>query len=588
MTAAPSKPKPKPKPRTAAVPSQPKAAPASSRSAPSDDFLSDKATVALIRRVLVSDEASNGTQQPLEAVLPPLTSSNAIDTQLYAILAVVIKDFVQSWYSVITPDRAFTDEIIHTIAHCTRALEQRLRQTDVIALLLDEVPALVEKHMTAYRTATRPQAMLAHRPGPRQIYHSLNPHPALDPNQTPEQQARTAAAYRQLLVQGVLACLLPTEEVQNTSVRILVTDIVADLILRQAVDDKLSDPCFIYNLVSVAVRSASSRRSESAVQEDGRSRLEKFGLLSAQNESASPGSTHTGIHTSTRKDLPSSLPARFWSVLHFVYVSLVAVRFIVLGLLHARQRAGTAPLNSARPKRGRQSSHDQLVHRVLDYRLFSTLATLLKMPSRMPWLLGFLAFCRHLLSASSARPGAFSSLLDSTASTKHDEPFPMPICFTAPSRRLSERKQTARYCGVFNLLAGLNHPSSSQPPVPLDQQPLCSTKHQTDSTVRMTLRMERPSPAALPPSVNVTKIHLLSLIPNPIRQIYYATTSEEEMRQAVEEEVLQVFDDPSMNKHLLYSVIDLIIVTLLPELIDKTPADLLADRGVIIANSSSA
>ncbi|RMD44442.1 hypothetical protein DV735_g691, partial [Chaetothyriales sp. CBS 134920] len=544
MTAAPSKSKPKPK--TAAVPSKPNAAPASLRNAPGDDFLSDKATVALIRRVLVSDEASNGTQS-LEAVLPPLTSSNPIDTQLYAIFAVVIKDFVQSWYSVITPDRAFIDEIIHTIAHCTRALEQRLRQTDIIALLLDEVPALLEKHINAYRTATRPQATLAHRPGPRQIYHSLNPHPALDPDQTPEQQARTAAAYRQLLVQGVLACLLPTEEVQNTSVRILVTDIVADLILRQAVDDKLSDPCFIYNLISVAVRSASSGRSDSAVQEDGRSRLEKFGLLSVQDESDSSSRTHTSSH----RGLQSGVSSRFWSALHFVYVSLVVVRFIVLGLLHARQRPGTAPLNSGRAKRGHQTSHDQvIIHRVLDYRLFSTLSTLLKMPSRMPWLLGFLAFCRHLLSASSTRPGAFSSLLDRFAYNTLEQ-----HVFVPPLIAVTLREARA---SIFpnNSLA----PPATPLPSSQQQAPLASE-----------LRQQAAS-------------DLLSLIPKPIKQIYYTTTSEEEMRQAVEEEVLQAFDDRSMNRHLLYSVIDLIVVSLLPELVEKTPAELLADRGVILAN----
>ncbi|RMZ92237.1 hypothetical protein DV736_g520, partial [Chaetothyriales sp. CBS 134916] len=489
------------------------------RDAASDDFLSDKATVALIRRVLVNDdggqrerERERANPQPLEAVLPPLTSSNDVDIQLYAIIAVVIKDFVNSWYGSITADRGFVDEIIHIIAHCSRALEQRLRQTDVIALVLDEVPALLERHIAAYRTATRPQAALAHGPNAQQIYHTLNPHPALDPDQSLEQQERSAAAYRQLLVQAVLACLLPTEDLQNTALRILVTDIVADLILRQAIDDKLSDPCFLYSLVSISLHSASSAHQAKsrraavppAIHADGRSRLDKFGLLSTQHQSP---------RVSQRSSLQSSLLTHFWTVLHFVYLSLVAVRFLILGLLHARQRAvrqsfGTAP-GSAAPKRARvravnKSGNDQVVHGVLDYRLFSALSTLLIMPSRMPWLLGFLAFWQHLLSATTTRPSAFSSILDR---------------FT------------------YNTL---------------EQHVFAASD-------------------------------LLSLIPNPVKQVYYATTSEDDMRQAVEEEVLQVFGDSNMNKHLLYAIVELIVVAIVPELIDKTPAELLADRGIIVA-----
>lgn len=115
------------------------------------DPTSEKATLTLIRRTLVAD-GNNGTdpKEPLatiEGLLPPLTSSNEVDVQLYAIVAIVIKDFVNSWYSKITPDRTFVDEVIQIIAHCTRALEQRLRQVDITEFVLDELPFLVERHI---------------------------------------------------------------------------------------------------------------------------------------------------------------------------------------------------------------------------------------------------------------------------------------------------------------------------------------------------------------------------------------------------------------------------------------------------------
>lgn len=118
------------------------------------DSISDKATAAFIRRTLCSHnvllgngERGHATPQPIEEVLPPLTSSNEVDLQLYGIIAVIIKEFVQTWYSKITPDHVFVNEILQIIAHCTRALEQRFREIDLEAILLDEIPELLEAHL---------------------------------------------------------------------------------------------------------------------------------------------------------------------------------------------------------------------------------------------------------------------------------------------------------------------------------------------------------------------------------------------------------------------------------------------------------
>jgi hypothetical protein len=118
------------------------------------DVLSDKATAAFIRRTLCAQHALAGTgatgrstPRPVDELLPPLTSSNEIDLQLYAILAVILKEFVYAWYSKITPDQVFVDEVIQIIAHCTRALEQRIRKADLEAILLDELPQLVDTHI---------------------------------------------------------------------------------------------------------------------------------------------------------------------------------------------------------------------------------------------------------------------------------------------------------------------------------------------------------------------------------------------------------------------------------------------------------
>jgi hypothetical protein len=76
-----------------------------------------------------------------------LTSSNEVDLQLYAFIAIIIREFVQVWYAKITPDPYFVEEVVRTIAHCTRALEQRFRKVDLESLLLDELPDLLETHV---------------------------------------------------------------------------------------------------------------------------------------------------------------------------------------------------------------------------------------------------------------------------------------------------------------------------------------------------------------------------------------------------------------------------------------------------------
>jgi hypothetical protein len=115
----------------------------------SADPLSERATLFLIRRTLCSQlgEKGRSTPAPIDEILPPLTSSNEVDLQLYAFIAIIIREFVHTWYTKITPDQVFVEEVVKIIAHCTRALEQRLRKVDLESLLFDELPDLLDVHV---------------------------------------------------------------------------------------------------------------------------------------------------------------------------------------------------------------------------------------------------------------------------------------------------------------------------------------------------------------------------------------------------------------------------------------------------------
>lgn len=73
---------------------------------------------------------------------------------------------------------------------------------------------------------------------------------------------------------------------------------------------------------------------------------------------------------------------------------------------------------------------------------------------------------------------------------------------------------------------------------------------------------------------------ILDLIPSVIARHYWATDDEEEILEQIEADILDVFGDRYMNKHLMYGMLELILVRLIPELESIGMGELLAERGV--------
>lgn len=69
---------------------------------------------------------------------------------------------------------------------------------------------------------------------------------------------------------------------------------------------------------------------------------------------------------------------------------------------------------------------------------------------------------------------------------------------------------------------------------------------------------------------------ILSLIPAGIQEVYFGAGRERRVKEV--EEVLDIFSDRYCNKHLLYGVVELIIVRLVPEMAEKGVQELLTDR----------
>ncbi|KAE9379215.1 hypothetical protein N431DRAFT_460499 [Stipitochalara longipes BDJ] len=395
--------------------------------APSADALSDRTTLFLIRRTLCSQLGDKGriTPAPIDEILPPLTSSNEVDLQLYALIAIIIREFVQTWYSKITPDQVFVEEVVKIIAHCTRALEQRLRNVDLEGLLFDELPELLDVHVHAYRASHYPLHPPPIEQNPRQIYHSLWPLPALSPVTgdglpNTQEQIEKEAAYRQLLVQGVLAVLLPTEDLENDCLTAIVGQIFSEMILGGGIGGKASEPWMIWEGITKISEVVQAQLPKSKAQV----RVER----SNSDVMNSTPKNLTGPNTKGWR-IQRSLQKSFWLALQYCFLAFSAVRFLGITL------ATSSSLPSRNPPTlkttGSPSSKDhmeppestnaddiwddrtaQTKQPIVKMKVWSCAANLLDLDARMPWLSATFSMLQHVALTGPGKLGNTDGMID--------------------------------------------------------------------------------------------------------------------------------------------------------------------------------
>lgn len=249
----------------------------------------------------------------------------------------------------------------------------------------------------------------------RVVYHTLNPHPALSPVPdaaiplTVAEQSEHETQYRQILVQSALAILLPTEDLENACLRTLVTDVLAESILGNAIGGKASESYLIWGTIrKIAILVKARLQPKATVAEievDTRSRLEKFGLLSERGDA-------TGPKDDSKSSAWSTI---FWLVLQYIYLLFIAIQFVIQGLIAAsagrprvspqRNMTASSPiLKSAQPLRS--------IRPLLDFKIFSLIAAILDLPLRTPWLSGVISLLQYHLISGPFKFGATNGILD--------------------------------------------------------------------------------------------------------------------------------------------------------------------------------
>ena len=282
-------------------------------------------------------------------------------------------------------------------------------------------------HFTVYRTAIETSSDSDYGVQPLEIYHMLNPHPALSPASDPNsaepspEQAQNEAVHRQLLVQGALAVLLPTEDLENASLRTLVGDIIADLILGQVVAEKVCEGWFLHEAITKIVEIVKShiepKASGEELHQGTRSRLEHFGLLSNK------ATEHLHYSSKSRQSRPSAL---FWQAMQWIYLGSLFLRFALVGMFQSRRlparyrhvpssvssliRTKSPATSAASPFSSKEV--DPWPRSVLTYRIFDFISTLLDLSARMPWVASSFAFVQNVLTSGAGRLASTNSTLD--------------------------------------------------------------------------------------------------------------------------------------------------------------------------------
>ncbi|PVH96244.1 hypothetical protein DM02DRAFT_644898 [Periconia macrospinosa] len=554
-----------------------KAAHADNKQPKQTDTASDRATAAFVRRVLCSHdvllgngEKGRNTPRPIEDVLPPLTSSNEVDLQLYAIIAVIIKEFVQTWYSKITPDHVFVNEVIQIIAHCTRGLEQRLRKVDLEALLLDEIPELVEAHFHTFRLAKQqasdPHSLVS---DPRTVYHTLRPHPALSPppdESIPSsvvEQRENESAWRQLLVQGVLVVLLPTEDLENACLRSLVAEVFAEMILGNGISGKACEGWLLWEGITriAEVLQTDHEREKGSGLDDAHNekpltRLQRYGLLApaTEQQSGDRSSLPPLANVKDHKTTPAaiSVSGLFWSIILYVFMAGTAMRVIITAIatssaLPRRSVAGMDGPSSVEDEDEYHPTDAQFHERkrqadakrpIVNMKVWSFASELIELDIRMPWVSGLLSMVHFGALAGPGRVGDTNGVLD---------------------RFLSHTLHMRVLNPAF---------------LPIVLRTLRATLFPNNTL----------APPRQPPSADEAKqikwkcaAALLELLPAKVAATFFATSSPPEQLRQVEE-LLDCLDDAYLNKHLIFGIVELIVLRLVPELGEMGVQELMEDR----------
>ncbi|KAJ3535611.1 hypothetical protein NM688_g6955 [Phlebia brevispora] len=199
--------------------------------------------VTLARRLLFP-------QLPPDGDLPPLLAAQSIhpelNPELYDFIAIALRAYVHPWWTKITRyDKEFLPVITRVLTSVIRTLETRLAQTDLSPLLLRDLPVLLTQHVVDYRHA-KSKLHSSYAAGGAasfpQLFHQLQSHMALSP------EGKVDDTYIRQAIDELLRACLPAEDYEAEAERYIVREIVLKVLV-DGVIPRVTQPWFIHQSV---------------------------------------------------------------------------------------------------------------------------------------------------------------------------------------------------------------------------------------------------------------------------------------------------------------------------------------------------
>lgn len=264
--------------------------------------------------------------------------------------------------------------------------------------------------LTAYRTAKRPATRPPLQANAREIYHALCPLPAMAPvpeagsadAETAAAQKANEAVYRKLLVQGMLALLLPSDDLQNPCLTALVGEIVSETIIGGLVASKLAQPWMLWEILAIVANTLTGKKKKAPAAADASAST----APKARERSRKPRKPEQ-----PPIPVPPARPSR-WSFQGLIVLLVqwgVTVYTTIRGAVQAVAQARKLPSRSRQQTRARGGGEKAPV---AAFRLFSCVGALVELDERMPWLSGSLAMAQWALLKGPWRVGAVDGVLD--------------------------------------------------------------------------------------------------------------------------------------------------------------------------------
>ncbi|KAF9947417.1 hypothetical protein BGZ65_008821, partial [Modicella reniformis] len=168
-----------------------------------------------------------------------------LDAEAYHFLALLVRDFIQTWYTSFSSDPQLVTSIVNVVIDIACKLERRCQEVDWVGLLLQNVPEVLKRHYMDFRQAAQ-KMETAYAPNQtiESLFHGLQPHFALRDGEESEME------YLRQLSDELLRVLLPEGEYQSDCIRWLVREILCCVVLRSLVEI-LTEPDMINYIVNV-------------------------------------------------------------------------------------------------------------------------------------------------------------------------------------------------------------------------------------------------------------------------------------------------------------------------------------------------